>query len=328
LAEEMNIKLPTQLFLLISSISIGQLTIEIPLATAENNPFKLATKDQAQTLIKQGINKLERGQERAGMEDIEQAINIDPKYPAAHYYRGIIYAHRAGNYSICNRYQPNWASSKPLELPAGQDYQNCKEPVLTECTIENQANRQQVFCNSIYLFERIKYDRQQAIKSFDRAIELNPQYPQAYYHRGLTYLNLNKSNYLKNARTDLETALSIDSNFKDDLGGTSKNLPQASERIDRVLEISKIIDRDLSPQKSPSFPSGYSSLVPLERENVENLCTQASRLVKSGNIEAAIIKYQKVRSILLKNNHQQSQEFKEIDIIIAELIAGESRKGN
>jgi Tfp pilus assembly protein PilF len=327
LAKEMNIKLPTQLFLLISTFSIGNFTIEIPLAIAENNPVKLPTKNQAQTLVKQGVNKLEHGQEQAAIQDIERAIKIDPKYPAAHYYRGIIYAHHAKNYSSCNRYQPNSSSANHSEL-SGQDYRNCKEPILTECTIEPQLNRQQVFCNNIYLFERIKYDRQQAIKSFDRAIELNPQYPQAYYHRGLTYLNLNKSDYLKNARTDLETALSIDSNFKNDLGGTTKNLPQASERIDRVLEISKIIDRDLSPQKSPSFPSGSSSFVPLEQENVKNLCMQASLLVKSGNIRSAIIKYQAAKSIFLRNNDRQSQEFKAIDMIIKELVAGESRKGN
>jgi tetratricopeptide (TPR) repeat protein len=53
-------------------------------------------------------------------------------------------------------------------------------------------------------------DYQNAIRSYDRAIEINPNYADAYYNRGLAYKNLKD---YQNAIRSYDRAIEIDPNY-------------------------------------------------------------------------------------------------------------------
>ncbi len=283
---------------------------------------RLPSEDRAKTLLQQGIDRLNRGDDLAAIQNFNRAIEIDPKFAAAYYYRGLAAAHRSRNYLNCDRYQPP-ANSHPQSA----EIVNCLEPLLTECSTKatNSSNTEQfqVFCDRIYLYEWIRHRQQQAIDNFKLAIQYQPQYPQAYYQRGLIYL---ESDRLKLAQTDLATAMNIYLTLaKQDLRTTNLSLTTATSHLDRAIEISQLIDR-ISLQNIPKSNTGYSSLVPLQRQKVQQLYQVANRLLKQGNIRLAIVKYQEAKLILLNNRQEKSIELQEIARIIEQLSDRVSRQ--
>jgi Tfp pilus assembly protein PilF len=319
----MNKNLDLKLLPIVSSLL---LLCQIPsggcLAIDLNNQLP-SNGDRSKILLQQGIDRLNRGEDLAAIQNFNRAIEINPKSAAAYYYRGLAAAHRSRNYLNCDRYQPPATSSHPQP----EEIVNCLEPLLTECSarLSNPPDTQrlQVFCDRIYLYEWIRHRQQQAIDNFNLAIQYQPQYPQAYYQRGLIYL---ESDRLNLAQVDLAKAMNIYLALaKQDLHPTNSHLTTATSQIDRAIEISQLIDR-ISLQNKPKSNTGYSSLVPLQRQKVQHLYQVANRLLKQGNIRSAIVKYQEAKLILLNNRQEKSTEFQEIARIIEQLTGSISRK--
>jgi tetratricopeptide (TPR) repeat protein len=183
------------------------------------------------------------------------------------------------------------------------------------------ANELQVFCRRLILHEWQQQQQSLAIKNFTKAIELQPQYPEAYRARGIAQLPNTGA-----AVSDWQQAISI---WQQDLerdrasaraSGQTRDLTEFSLQVDRILKISRNIDLlkdEISSQKNPGSASGYSSLDKSLRKKVRDLYIEANRLLKQGNIQAAKNKYQEAKLILL--HQERSQEYREVEQTIAQL---------
>ena len=64
------------------------------------------------------------------------------------------------------------------------------------------------YCNSAKIHSK-KKEYEDALQEYDRAIEVDPEYAEAYYGRGITYINIG---YPEEAILDLDHALLLDPN--------------------------------------------------------------------------------------------------------------------
>jgi tetratricopeptide (TPR) repeat protein len=266
-------------------------------SVARSYPIALMEPERAESYLNKGIADFERGRYPTAIGNFYQALKINPKSALAFYYLGAIYTERYQNaISIDN------------------------SSLLMQCSI-HRTNELQVFCRRLILHEWQQQQQSLAIKNFTKAIELQPQYPEAYRARGIAQLPNTGA-----AVSDWQQAISI---WQQDLerdrtsaraSGQTRDLTEFSLQVDRILKISRNIDLlkdEISSQKNPGSASGYSSLDKSLRKKVRDLYIEANRLLKQGNIQAAKNKYQEAKLILL--HQERSQEYREVEQTIAQL---------
>ena len=266
-------------------------------ATARSSPIASVEPERAESYLSKGIADFNRGRHPAAIGNFYRALKLDPQSVLAYYYLGAIYTERYQN-------------AISIDNPS----------LLMQCSIQ-RTNELRVFCRRLILYEWQQQQQYLAIKNFTKAIELQHQYPEAYHARGTARLpNVDA------AVSDWQQAITM---WQQDLerdrtsaraSGQTRDLAKLSLQVDRILKISRNIDLlkdEISSQKNPGSASGYSSLDKSLRQKVRDLYTEANRLLKQGNIQAAKNKYQEAKLILL--HHDRSQEYREVEQTIAQL---------
>ena len=154
----MNYNKLISLTLTISTITTIN-TIIPQITTQANQP-----QNQQQVQIKasdwyyQGIIKAHQKDYQGAISDFTKAIEINPRYAAAYYQRGLIYA--------------NYARNKILR----------SDGTLPGCVRVNQYS---ISCDVKVTANWKQQNREQAIKDFNSIISIAPQFAAAYYQRGL-----------------------------------------------------------------------------------------------------------------------------------------------
>ncbi|HBB94077.1 MAG TPA: hypothetical protein DC054_01685 [Blastocatellia bacterium] len=129
------------------------LSLTYVVALAQTRPSPEAAK-KAEVLLKQGVIKTESGDHKAAIDAFTQAIQLNKGYAEAYYQRGLVLA------------RVPWHE---VELPSTdlKDFEQAlrPDPGLVDADIQLGVKKQE-------------------ISYFDRAIAINPNLAEAYYHRG------------------------------------------------------------------------------------------------------------------------------------------------
>ena len=123
-------------------------------------PLK-AENASVKALVEQAKEDFEKKEYQAAIINLTQAITINPKYADAYYYLGLVYLKYNNNRVV-------------KDLP------------LSTCFNQEQ----QLFCTQMSISEKVQENRETAMTNFSKAIELNPDYVEAYYQRGLIQTSL------------------------------------------------------------------------------------------------------------------------------------------
>lgn len=159
----------------------------------------------------------ESGDTSRAISSLETAVEQDNKYLDAFYDLGIIYAARKNPIALQyynnvlqvdpNNENANYARAKLLQ-DLGKPDESIKgyETILT-----NNKNCYNCYYNIGAIYLEIKKDPKKALEQFTRAIEINPNYVEAYFARGYTYSQLKDK---ESAKADYNMCLKIQPNYE------------------------------------------------------------------------------------------------------------------
>ena len=255
-------------------------------------PLK-AENASVKALVAQAKEYFEKKEYQSAIINLSQAITINPKYADAYYYLGLVYL----------KYNDN--------------------RVVKELPLSNCFNQeQQLFCTQMSISEKVQENRETAMTNFSKAIELNPDYVEAYYQRGLIQTSLAAQ------LEDLYQALNINTSRENEQLRL-ENYALASTYFENSLEISQKIDQRLQRiskegEIDGQSTVGYSSITPLKRKNIQQICEVANRLVKQGNLKLGQEKYKEAALILQDNKNLK--EYQKIVTIINQIDQTISKK--
>ncbi len=159
----------------------------------------------------------ESGDTARAISSLETAVEQDNKYEDAFYDLGLIYA--AKRDPLAMEYYNNTLRINPsnqLALYARarllQDLGKTDQAIAEYQSITGKYKT----CDNCYynlgaIYLEIKHDNKKALDCFTKAIELNPNYLEAYFARGYTYAKLNDK---ESARADYNMCLKIQPNYE------------------------------------------------------------------------------------------------------------------
>ena len=166
--------------------------------------------DFADAYLNRGVVKNSLGQHKKAIEDYDKAIRLNPDYSNAYGSRGIAkqnlerYEEAIKDYDEAIKRNPNF-----VEFYHGRGVAKCGldryEDALTDFDKFIQLKPNYAYEPYFYRgFVKNKLDKpKEAIEDYNEAIILNPEFAEAYFNRGLSYLEINQP---EEARRDLETA--------------------------------------------------------------------------------------------------------------------------
>ncbi|MCJ8281729.1 MAG: tetratricopeptide repeat protein [Rivularia sp. ALOHA_DT_140] len=138
--------------------TINTITLQNPTQANQPQNNQTTTQIKASDWYYQGIIKAHQKDYRSAIDNFTKAIEINPRYIAAYYQIGLIYA--------------NYARNKILR-PDG---------TLPGCIRVNQYS---ISCDVKVTANWKQENREQAIKDLNRVISIAPEFAAAYYQRGL-----------------------------------------------------------------------------------------------------------------------------------------------
>jgi tetratricopeptide (TPR) repeat protein len=189
-------------------------------------------------------------------------------------------------------------------------------------------------------------DYQGAESDFTQAIQINPQYAEAYYQRGLIYAKYAKGTPLKRDGTipgckkidgyRIICELKITSNWKQE--NQEKAVADFTQAIDlyfqrsltylkenkykKAAEILETMEQlyiekeslNTSPEKEKASeaPRGSSTLSPELKKSISELMNEASEYLRKGDVQSALQKYREAAHICKEKKDTRCEEIEEI----------------
>ena len=146
--------------------------------------------DKARILFYRGNAKYQSGEYKEGIEDYNQAIELNPQYAEAYNNRGNAkkrlgeYKEAIKDYNQAIELNPQYAKAYYNRGNAKKRLREYKEAIQDYSeAIELNPQYAKAYCNQGLVKDKLG-DKTGAIKDYNQAIELNPQYAKAYYKRG------------------------------------------------------------------------------------------------------------------------------------------------
>ena len=159
----------------------------------------------------------ESGDTSRAISSLETVIEQDNKNVDAFYDLGIIYAARKNPlaleyYDNALRIEPGNENVKYARAKLLQDVGKIDDAI----TEYNRILTSNKSCDNCYynlgaIYLEIKKDNQKALENFTKAIEVNPNYLEAYFARGYTYTKLKDK---ESAKADYNMCLKLEPNYE------------------------------------------------------------------------------------------------------------------
>lgn len=265
------------------SLTISTLTIlEIIHSKTEASPsVSLQSQAGATNWLLKGIEKVNQQDYEGALLDFTRAIQIDSEYAEAYFQRGLIYA--------------KYAQGQPLN----------SDGIVPGC---RRIGDYRIVC-PVEVKNRIKENKQKAIKDFTQAIKFNPLYAAAYHQRGLVEEEQQKK------LQDFQQSINL--YFQKSLVYLNQNdYKQAAELLEtidkvhaeiRLLETLSIGDN----RQTEKNPINSSTISP-ERKKLDVLMGEACQALRKGDLKAAGQKYREAALILRERKDSRYQEVQHI----------------
>jgi tetratricopeptide (TPR) repeat protein len=158
----------------------------------------------------------ESGDTAKAISSLETAIEQDNKYTDAFYDLGIMYAARRNPlaleyYNNALKIDPANENAKYARAKLLQDFGKIDEAIQGyEAILAENKNCDNCYYNIGAIYLEIKKDPKKALEQFTKAIEVNPNYVEAYFARGYTYTKLKDK---ESAKADYNMCLKIQPNY-------------------------------------------------------------------------------------------------------------------
>lgn len=267
---------------LILTISTFTTFTTIQPITQASTSQSIQSQAKATNWFLQGIQKANQQDYQGALLDFTQAIQNNPQYAEAYYQQGLIYA--------------QYAQGKPLNLDGTALGCKKKDNYIIICPFEFK--------------DRIKENRQKAIKDFTQAIQINPQYAAAYHQRGLVEDEQNQKTqdfqraielYLQKSKVSLE---------QHNYNQTADLL----ETIDKIYaELKFLTTQSLVENKqTEESPTNSSTISPDIRNAPEVLMSEASQALRKGDLPTAIQTYKQAALIWRERKDSRYNKVQEI----------------
>ncbi len=158
----------------------------------------------------------ESGDTSKAISSLETATEQDNKFEDAFYDLGVIYAARKNPiafeyYDNTLKINPSNPNARYARAKLLQDLNKIDEAIKEyENIISKDQNCYNCYYNLGAIYLEVKKDNKKALEKFTKAIELNPNYTEAYFARGFTYSKLKDK---ENAKADYSMCLKIQPNY-------------------------------------------------------------------------------------------------------------------
>ena len=199
---------------------------------------------------------IDKGDTTLAMQDMNKAIELNPKDAGMFFARGRIKAkmnnHEGAeqDFSLAITLNPGMINAylaRSVEKRALKKYESAFRDIFMAAKYD--STNPKVYCTFGNLFIAVK-DYRNAIPSFDRAIQLNPNYAEAYNNRA--YAKVLSGDYIGTV-IDCHNALRVMSKSPSPI--TYNNLGRAFRELNQLDSALKYFDKAISI--NPNFADGY-----------------------------------------------------------------------
>lgn len=184
--------------------------------TYVNNALKINENLAKAYYIKGSIYR-ESGDTSRAISNLETAVEQDNKYVDAYYDLGVLYAARRNPIALDyynnalsvdpNHVEANYAKAKLL-----QDIGKIDEALAQyDVIIAKNKDCENCYYNRGAIYLELKKDVKKAVGEFSKAIEINPNYVEAYFARGYAYSKLKDK---ESAKADYRMCLKIQPGYE------------------------------------------------------------------------------------------------------------------
>lgn len=219
----------------------------------------------ANNWLTQGLLKIQQKNYQDALSDFDKAIQINNQSAKSYFYRGLIYAQYAQN-----------TPSKPNETLPG-----CRkiDDFRTICELDLTSSWKQK-------------NKRKAIEDFTNAIEINPQYAEAYYQRGLLQSEATKNNE--------DSQRAVDLYLQNTLQHLKQDIPK--QQIQFLTNIPESIENPIGSSTESS------------RKSPSALMYRANYYFRKGDRKTALIIYKQVGRMFKAN--KEDKRYQEVQQII------------
>ena len=167
----------------------------------------------------------ESGDTSKALSSLETAVEQDNKYEDAFYDLGVIYSARKNPigldyYNTVLKINPNNENAKYARAKLLQDLGKMDDAVREyEAILHMDKNCENCYYNLGAIYLNVKKDNKKALEAFTKAIEVNPNYVEAYFARGYTYALLKDK---ESAKADYAMCLKIQPNYEAAIQGLNE----------------------------------------------------------------------------------------------------------
>ncbi|MBR8840576.1 MAG: tetratricopeptide repeat protein [Stigonema ocellatum SAG 48.90 = DSM 106950] len=235
----------------------------------------------------QGLEKAKQRDYQDAVSEFTQAIQINPQYAEAYYQRGLIYG--------------KLAKGEPLK--PGRILSGCEK-----------VNEYTIACKPDLTAKWKKENQRKAIADLTQAIQLNPQYAQAYHQRGLVEEEQPKK------ISDLKTARKF---YFKSFSAYLKQMkyPQATDTLEEIEKVyaeeNYLAMLSLTEEERSERTRGSSTVSPERKQSPDRLMNEAKQALRKGDTQTAIQKYREAARIL--RDRKEDSKYQQVENIITEL---------
>lgn len=164
----------------------------------------------------------ESGDTTRAISSLQTAIEQDAKFEDAFYDLGVIFGARKNPlafeyYANVLKLNPSSENARYARARLYQDLNKTDEAIAEyEVILQSDKNCQDCLYNLGAINLEIKHDNKKALEYFTKAIELNPNYVEAYFARGYTYSRMKDKT---SATADYKMCLQLKPNYEPALQG-------------------------------------------------------------------------------------------------------------
>ncbi len=173
--------------------------------------------NQAEAYHLKGNVYLETRDTNKAISSFQTAIEQDNKYVDAYYDLGMLNAARKNPvafdyYAAALKINPAHEQTLYAKAKLLQDLEKYDEAISEyNAVLLKFSSCEQCYYNLGAIYLNVKKEYEKAVESFSNAINLNPNYLEAYFARGYTYTRLNKIN---SARADYNMCLKLQPDYE------------------------------------------------------------------------------------------------------------------
>ena len=268
------------IYLTLTIASFTTINTIIPqLKTQANQPQNkpITTQTKARDWFYQGVIKTNREDYQGAISDFSKAIEINPRYAAAYYRRGLIYA--------------QYAQGKILNSDGTLPGCVRIDEYSLSCEVEITANWK-------------KQNQQQAIKDFNSAIAIIPGYAAAYHQRG--FIQENRQDKLNDFQVAINIYHSQALNYLN-----LNNSREAAKLLEKIDELYLQINPEEAVIESRTGSPDLSAEL---KKSPHTLMNEAREALRKSDLSTALRKYRIAARIF--KNRKDSKRYKQVQQII------------